>query len=563
MNRISIVLFVQLFFLRQVLSQTLACASNAGFCFAFNATNYLNCYINNNDDPSSITVLLKNCTRDNTLVNTLNVFKNYKSTGKDAGDLLIEIDLGPTIQNLFLENNFDNDYIRLRSVRAPELTYLRFSYVQGRFFLESREFFNNLPSLKTISSSFAGSYIFSEETPTFSNLKNLTNLELQLYVLNDKTLTEDMVSGLDKLENLDLTNSNLEKIAPNALRGLLSLKSLSLHNNNIEELDDGVFSDLNQLDYLNLEGNDIKIASKRAFNGLSNVTILDLSRNPEFPLENLLAVMSVEKLYLENNGYTFLGSEIFQQLLNLEILYLNDPFNCQCNLQWASTVSMYGISVRGALCDQPILSVGLYITSTEAYGECLLIVTSECFNRSSICPGDKVCENTVGGSRCVCQNGYRENGIGFCDELNECIEDNGGCMHFCSNTEGSYDCLCRDGYEVNGKECVEINPPIPPPFYCSSIFFIWAILVTVILVIFGFFCFPFILTLCLHQKKKKETKKRITKAVLVATAHKENGNFELSIVEQLEITEVDTQGSFRDKGYQQLEKDDKFEKTSL
>ena len=558
MNRIYIVLFVQFFFLRHALSQSIVCTSDAGYCLTYNATNYLNCYINNNDDPSSVTVLLKNCTRDNTLVHTLNVFKNYNSN--KTGDLLIEIDLGPTIKNLFLENNIDNDYIRLRSVRAPELTYLRFSYVQGRFFLESRDFFNNLPSLKTISSSFAGSYIFSTETPTFSNLKNLTNLELQLYVLGDKTLTEDMVSGLDKLENLDLTNSNLEKIAPNALRGLKSLKSLNLHNNHIEELDDDVFSDLNQLDDLNLEGNDIKIASKRAFNGISNVTILDLSRNPAFPLENLLAVRSVKSLYLDNNGYTFLGPQILQQLFNLEYLYLNNPFNCECNLQWASTVSMYGIRILGALCAKPILAVDLSITRSELYEDCLLISTSECFNKNFRCPEDKVCENSVGGSRCVCQNGYAANNIGFCDDLNECVEDNGGCMHICNNTEGSHDCLCRDGYEANSKECVEIDPPVTPPFYCNIIFFIWAILVTVILLIFGFLCFPFILVLCLEHRKKKEKKKRITKAVLVATAHREGDHFDLAVVEQLEITEVGSPGS--EKGYKKLG-DDKFEKTSL
>ena len=560
MNRVYILIFVQLFFLSHVYSTAnLACSNDAGFCVTFNATNYLNCYIHNNDNPSLATELLKNCTRDNTLVHTLNVFKNYQSTN---GDLLIEIDLPPTIQNLFLENNADNDYIRLRAVRAPELTYLRFSYVQGRFFLESREFFNNLPTLRTISSSFSGSYIFSDETPTFSNLTNLTSLELQLYVLQDRTLTEDMISGLDKLEHVDLTNSNLERIAPNALRGLSSLKSLNLHNNHIEELDDDVFSDLNQLDDLNLEGNDIRIASRQAFNGLSNVTILDLSRNPAFPLENLLAVQSVKTLYLENNGYTFLGSEILEQLLNLEILYLDNPFNCECNLQWASTVSLFGISIRGALCQKPIISVGLPITSTELYVDCF-IITSECFNRSFVCPEDKVCENTVAGSNCVCRNGYTENNMGFCDDLNECVEDNGGCMHLCNNTKGSYDCICRDGYEVNNKECVEIEPPVKPPFYCHIIFFIWAILVTVLLVIFGFLCFPCILRLCLHHKNKKEKKRRVTKAVLVATSHRTEGEFELTTVEQLEITEVETQGSSCEKGYQHLARTEIAEKTSL
>jgi hypothetical protein len=31
-------------------------------------------------------------------------------------------------------------------------------------------------------------------------------------------------------------------------------------------------------------------------------------------------------------------------------------------------------------------------------------------------------------------------------DINECLEDNGGCEHECENIAGSYTCICKDGY---------------------------------------------------------------------------------------------------------------------
>ena len=33
-------------------------------------------------------------------------------------------------------------------------------------------------------------------------------------------------------------------------------------------------------------------------------------------------------------------------------------------------------------------------------------------------------------------------------DINECLDNNGGCAHNCINTPGSYNCECNRGYEL-------------------------------------------------------------------------------------------------------------------
>ncbi|XP_074541453.1 thrombomodulin-like [Halichoeres trimaculatus] len=65
------------------------------------------------------------------------------------------------------------------------------------------------------------------------------------------------------------------------------------------------------------------------------------------------------------------------------------------------------------------------------------------------CPGDNFkCENTLGGFRCVCEDGYKLTG-GACVDVDECVS--APCEHLCTNTPGSYRCHCYDGYKEDSE----------------------------------------------------------------------------------------------------------------
>lgn len=74
------------------------------------------------------------------------------------------------------------------------------------------------------------------------------------------------------------------------------------------------------------------------------------------------------------------------------------------------------------------------------------------------CHKDAICINTRRRFRCRCRPGYYGNGK-LCYEINECIYDNGGCVHFCQNTKGNYTCSCKNGFELDsdGHNCIDKN----------------------------------------------------------------------------------------------------------
>ena len=82
----------------------------------------------------------------------------------------------------------------------------------------------------------------------------------------------------------------------------------------------------------------------------------------------------------------------------------------------------------------------------------------ECLSNNGGC--EQVCENLEGYFQCGCDSGYilNDNQLS-CDDIDECLVNNGGCDQDCNNQLGTFLCSCAVGYTLNedGFTCDDID----------------------------------------------------------------------------------------------------------
>lgn len=79
----------------------------------------------------------------------------------------------------------------------------------------------------------------------------------------------------------------------------------------------------------------------------------------------------------------------------------------------------------------------------------------ECSTDMHNCADNELCQNTFGSFECVkeCSKGYQLNGT-VCDDIDECLEsDRCDKRATCENTNGGYKCICDEGFTGDGHAC--------------------------------------------------------------------------------------------------------------
>eukprot|EP00058_Branchiostoma_floridae_P006894 XP_002592382.1 hypothetical protein BRAFLDRAFT_67243 [Branchiostoma floridae] len=82
----------------------------------------------------------------------------------------------------------------------------------------------------------------------------------------------------------------------------------------------------------------------------------------------------------------------------------------------------------------------------------------ECLTQNGGC--SQTCTNNVGSYNCSCSEGFILDGDRHtCTDVDECSTKNGGCSQFCTNTVGSYNCSCSEGFVMgwDGHSCIEFS----------------------------------------------------------------------------------------------------------
>ncbi|XP_078609027.1 uncharacterized protein LOC144880613 [Branchiostoma floridae x Branchiostoma japonicum] len=72
----------------------------------------------------------------------------------------------------------------------------------------------------------------------------------------------------------------------------------------------------------------------------------------------------------------------------------------------------------------------------------------ECETGTDNCSPDASCTNIPGSFTCVCNPGYRGDGV-TCTDVDECASNNGGCEGTCTNSVGNFSCSCGASYVLN------------------------------------------------------------------------------------------------------------------
>ena len=95
----------------------------------------------------------------------------------------------------------------------------------------------------------------------------------------------------------------------------------------------------------------------------------------------------------------------------------------------------------------------------------------ECVDDNGGC--EDICTNTIGSFHCSCEEGFELAKDIFCSgicncqssllsitfqciDINECSRNTSGCNQTCTNTVGSYYCSCNSGYNLsdNDHDCI-------------------------------------------------------------------------------------------------------------
>ena len=122
-------------------------------------------------------------------------------------------------------------------------------------------------------------------------------------------LLKSLSNGIDleKIDNLDLSNKNINSIELGLFNNLPMLTSLNLSYNNINKIVPGIFNNLPNLSILNFSNSGIEYIELGSFNNLVSIHTIDLNDNLLIAIEDdsFINVPLLKELYLKRNNLTY------------------------------------------------------------------------------------------------------------------------------------------------------------------------------------------------------------------------------------------------------------------
>ncbi len=155
----------------------------------------------------------------------------------------------------------------------------------------------------------------------FNGLKKVTTLSLQGNQID--TLDAHIFDGMFELSEIDLSENSLSTLANGLFRGL-NLLILNLNYNRLI-LDTNLFNETRNLFVLSLQGNDIYVFQKDLFQWLINLRILNINDNQMMTIDADLFNRNTKLINLNigSNKLTVLPNGLLQNMASLQTLNLD------------------------------------------------------------------------------------------------------------------------------------------------------------------------------------------------------------------------------------------------
>lgn len=237
----------------------------------------------------------------------------------------------PNLKTLSLAHNNLLDIQITDLAGLLELEYLDLSY--NNFSQLSELSLPPFPKLKL--ADFGNNPI----TVIFPNTFEVMNTTDSLIIGSDDvnlSLMTNSFLGLNLLKALTLNNLNIRRLKRDLFVGMPSLNELTL-TGNITEIEFDTFLDVYKLKKLILSNCNIRNISMDAFIGLEHLEILDLSKNHLEYLPPALfdQLINIKEIYLNNNKLAKLPRDIFTKIHPKMIRLNENPWHCSCDMsEW-------------------------------------------------------------------------------------------------------------------------------------------------------------------------------------------------------------------------------------
>ncbi|KAK7017486.1 hypothetical protein SK128_010927 [Halocaridina rubra] len=238
------------------------------------------------------------------------------------------------LQRLDLSDNLIKE---LKPRAFPTLLLLQNLNLAGNgLHLLHPEAFVKLPRLESLSLARNQLDAAQINEKTMRGLHSLERLSIQSNLLKG-AITSSLITGVEGLKSLDLSDNALTRVSRGSLSSCPSLHDLDLSHNKIDVIEDHAFVNLKQLQRLKLSHNRVVAVSGWSLAHMPKLTHLALADNALRAVTGdlLHQLNKLNSLDLAANDISLLQPNVFNSTAILQHLTLTDnPLHCDCTLRW-------------------------------------------------------------------------------------------------------------------------------------------------------------------------------------------------------------------------------------